>query len=140
MTWTCKLPRWIVFLIASFPASAFADGVHFSGLYVPAGLTCDQGAEISEEFGNLRAGYLIYDDQGRKSDDADCEYVQVQALRGTSLQIVDLKCSYDGSSYEYRQVLTPLSDNRMLVINNLDDGTSSYQVYTYCGWVPVNRD
>ena len=109
------------------PCSALADGVHFSGLYVPDGLTCEDGAKIAEEYGDLRAGYLIYNDQGRKSDDADCAYVLVQALRGTSLQIVDLECSYDGSSYEYRQVLSPLGNNRMLVVNGLDDGTSIYQ-------------
>ena len=113
-----------------------ADGVHFSGLYVPEGLSCEDGAQISEEYGDLRAGYVIYDDEGRKSDDADCAYAQVQALRGTALQIVDLECNSDSAGYGYRQVLAPLQGNKMLVINSPGDGTALPQVLQYCGWVP----
>ena len=120
----------------AFSCCGFSRQRTVFGLYVPEGLTCEDGAKIAEEYGDLRAGYLIYDDQGRKTDDADCTYAQVQALSGTSLQIVDLECSYDGSSYKYRQVLSPLSNNHLLVVNGLDDGTSIYQIYMYCGSVP----
>ncbi len=134
-----RLSARLFLLVFLAPCAGLADRVHFSGLYVPQGLTCEDGAQISKEYDDLRAGYVIYDDEGRKSDDGDCEYAQVQALRGTALQIVDLTCSYDGSPNEYRQVLTPLSENRMMVVNGLDDGTSVYQIYTYCGWVPESR-
>ncbi len=115
-----------------------AEKVHFSGLYVPEGLSCAEGARISEEYGDLRAGYVIYDDEGRKSDDGSCAYAQVQALRGTAVQIVDLACSFDGATYSYRQLLTPLEKNRLLVVNSPDEETSTYQIYTLCGWVPEN--
>ena len=124
-------------LLMCVPSIGLTESVHFSGLYVPDGLTCRDGQRISEEHGDLRAGYLIYDDQGRKSDDADCVYVQVQALRDTALQIVDLSCSTDGSNYRYRQILTPLSGNLLLVLSSLGDGTSTFQIYTYCGWETV---
>ncbi|WP_299423278.1 hypothetical protein [uncultured Shimia sp.] len=139
MDWRHRVLARLILLVFFAPAAVLADGVHFSGLYVPQGLTCEDGARISEEYGDLRAGYVIYDNEGRKSDDGDCDYTQVQPLRGTALQIVDLACSYDGSSYEYRQVLTPLSENRMMALSSLDDGTSIYQIYTYCAWVPESN-
>ncbi|CUH42392.1 hypothetical protein RUM4293_01280 [Ruegeria atlantica] len=130
---------WIAVLASVFSAgTAATETVHFSGLYVPQGLSCEDGAQISAEYGDLRAGYVIYDDEGRKSDDGDCSYAQVQALRGTAMQIVDLSCSYDGQSYGYRQLLTPLEGNRMLVVNSNDGTTSRFQIYTYCSWVPEN--
>ena len=126
-------------LLAAFLcSSSIAEPVHFSGLYVPEGLSCSDGARISEEYGDLRAGYVIYDDEGRKSDDGSCEYDQVQALRGTVVQIVDLSCTFDGKSYTYRQLLSPLDSNRLLIINPVTEDTSSFQVLTYCGWVPQN--
>ncbi len=131
--------RSLCLLLAAFICSSsmlWAEAVHFSGLYVPEGLSCSDGARISEEYGDLRAGYVIYDDEGRKSDDSSCEYDQVQALRGTAVQIVDLKCTFDGKSYTYRQLLSPLDSNRVLVINQVTEESSSFQVLTYCGWVP----
>lgn len=136
---TASKALWIaLFLLGLSAGTAVSDNVHFSGLYVPEGLSCEDGAQISKQYGDLRAGYVIYDDEGRKSDDGDCSYTQVQALRGTATQIIDLSCSYDGQSYTYRQLLTPLDGNRMLVINSNDGTTSRYQVYTYCSWVPEN--
>ena len=123
---------------SSLCGAAHAENVHFSGLYVPEGLSCEDGAQISEEYGDLRAGYVIYDNEGRKSDDADCTYGQVQALRGTALQIVDLECSSDGADYGYRQVLAPMQGNKMLVINSPGDGTALTQILQYCSWVPEN--
>ena len=110
--------------------------VHFSGIYVPEGLTCEDGARISRAYNDLRAGYVIYDNEGRKSDDGECRYVKVQALKGTASQIIDFGCTYDGIEYVYRQILTPLDSNQILIVNSNDQTKSSYQILIRCGEAP----
>ena len=126
----------VIVLMFALIATEAAAQVHFSGLYVPEGLTCEDGARISREYNDLRAGYVIYDNDGRKSDDGDCRYVKVQALKGTASQIIDFGCSYDGTEYVYRQILTPLDSNQVLIVNSNDQTTSSYQILIRCGEAP----
>lgn len=128
--------RAILSLVTLFYASEIAAQVHFSGLYVPQGLTCEDGERIAKQYGSLRAGFVIYDNEGRKSDDGSCRYLNVQALKGTASQIIDFGCSYDGVEYDYRQILTPLGNGQVLIVNSNDQATSTYQIYSRCGDLP----
>lgn len=48
MDWRHRVFARFTLLVLLVPAAALAEGVHFSGLYVPQGLTCEDGARLSE--------------------------------------------------------------------------------------------